>query len=197
MRRTEIKGQAIFLALASVLVGIVIAARSRVADARIDTGSTTPVVLWAWERPERLGFIDPDEVEVAILAGTLTLTADSVTARPRLQPLELPRTARQIAVVRIESDRPRLTPAQRRQAVVAILAWTRTSPEVTAVQIDFDATASERPFYRGLLEDLRRELPVTVPISITALASWCLGDRWLDDLPIDEAVPMLFRMGLD
>ena len=36
-----------------------------------------------------------------------------------------------------------------------------------------------------------------MPISITALASWCLGDRWLEDLPIDEAVPMLFRMGTD
>ena len=33
------------------------------------------------------------------------------------------------------------------------------------------------------------------PISITALASWCVGDDWLGDLPIDEAVPMLFRMG--
>ena len=32
---------------------------------------------------------------------------------------------------------------------------------------------------------------------MTALASWCAGDNWLSDLPIDEAVPMLFRMGLD
>ena len=35
---------------------------------------------------------------------------------------------------------------------------------------------------------------------MTALASWCLGDRWLDRMPqgvIDEAVPMLFRMGPD
>jgi hypothetical protein len=32
-------------------------------------------------------------------------------------------------------------------------------------------------------------------ISITALASWCAGDNWLHGLPIDEAVPMLFRMG--
>jgi len=34
-----------------------------------------------------------------------------------------------------------------------------------------------------------------VPLSITALASWCAGDRWMRGLPIDEAVPMLFRMG--
>jgi len=36
-----------------------------------------------------------------------------------------------------------------------------------------------------------------VPLSMTALASFCIGDRWLDDLPVDEAVPMIFRMGAD
>ena len=30
---------------------------------------------------------------------------------------------------------------------------------------------------------------------MTALASWCLSDRWISDLPVDEAVPMLFQMG--
>jgi hypothetical protein len=34
-----------------------------------------------------------------------------------------------------------------------------------------------------------------MPISVTALASWCIGDDWIHDLPIDEAVPMLFRLG--
>ncbi len=32
---------------------------------------------------------------------------------------------------------------------------------------------------------------------MTALASWCAGDDWLRDLPVDEAVPMLFRMGVE
>ena len=32
---------------------------------------------------------------------------------------------------------------------------------------------------------------------MTALASFCVGDRWLQDLPVDEAVPMIFRMGAD
>jgi hypothetical protein len=65
------------------------------------------------------------------------------------------------------------------------------------VQIDFDATVSERNFYRSLLETLRRDLPASTRLSITALASWCAGDDWLSDLPIDEAVPMLFRLGVD
>jgi hypothetical protein len=32
---------------------------------------------------------------------------------------------------------------------------------------------------------------------MTALASWCAGDGWLDELPVDEVVPMLFEMGPD
>jgi hypothetical protein len=71
---------------------------------------------------------------------------------------------------------------------------------VRAIQIDFDARRSELGLYRALLEDVRQRLPATMPLSITALASWCVGDRWLDGLPsgtIDEAVPMLFRMGPD
>jgi hypothetical protein len=32
---------------------------------------------------------------------------------------------------------------------------------------------------------------------MTALASFCVGDAWIEDLPVDEAVPMIFRMGAD
>jgi len=65
------------------------------------------------------------------------------------------------------------------------------------LQIDFDAVVSERAFYRGLLLDLRGALPAGTGLSMTALASWCLGDPWIADLPVDEAVPMLFEMGVD
>jgi hypothetical protein len=81
-------------------------------------------------------------------------------------------------------------------AVDAILKTSRAR-QVVAVQIDYDATSGERPFYRQLLADLRRRLPSNVPLSITALASWCVGDRWIRGLPVDEIVPMLFRMGPD
>jgi hypothetical protein len=68
-------------------------------------------------------------------------------------------------------------------------------PQVVAVQVDFDATRSEREFYRSLLFELRQSLPETTALSMTALVSWCQGDNWLEQLPVDEAVPMLFRMG--
>ena len=144
----------------------ILASREPESAPPVAVGSRPAAVLWAWERPELLDFIDPREVEVAVLAGTLRLESSSVQDLPRLQPLELPRAARRTAVVRIESVQgAALTPAQRRLATAAVVAWSRS---YDGVQIDFDATVSERPFYRRLLEDLRRELPAAVPISMIA-----------------------------
>ena len=155
-----------------------------------------PVMLWAWERQEDLRFLDPQKTGVAFLAKTITLRGDKVVVRPRLQPLKLPDGTKTIAVVRIETDRtdlPSLSPTQLSQIVREI----RDSSVSSVVQIDFDATISERNFYRSLLETLRRDLPASTGLSITALASWCAGEDWLSDLPIDEAVPMLFRLGVE
>jgi len=68
-------------------------------------------------------------------------------------------------------------------------------PGIQALQIDFDARLSERAWYRGLLRRLRAGLAAGVPLSITALASWCDGDSWMRGLPVSDAGPMLFRMG--
>ncbi len=156
-------------------------------------------MLWAWERPEDLNFIDPREVGVAFLAGTLYLRGEKVVVRPRLQPLRVPDNTALMAVVRLETDQvepPQLSADQQRQVVSAIIKLTRL-PQVATIQIDFDAKALERPFYRGLLSDLRHQFPAPFGLSMTALASWCIHDNWLADLPVDEAVPMLFRMGAD
>jgi len=165
-------------------------------------GSAIPsaprLVLWAWERPEDLRFAGPD-TGVAFLARTVFLRGDEVSVQPRLQPLRFAAGAPLIAVVRVEADRaqpPSLAGAQRARAAAAIGEAARL-PGIVSLQVDYDATVSERAFYAGLLRDLRRQMPPGVGLSITALASWCSGDRWLAGLPIDEAVPMLFRMGPD
>ena len=152
-----------------------------------------PVILWAWERPEDLRFLDPHTAGVAFLAKTITLRGDTVVARPRFQPLQLAPGTKVTAVVRIETDKPALSTSQLQQTAREIL----NSSVSSVVQIDFDATASQRQFYRELLETVRQELPRSTSLSITALASWCAGDNWLTDLPVDEAVPMLFRLGVD
>lgn len=154
------------------------------------------VILWAWERPEDLTFIDPQKVEVAFLAKTIYLRGDKVVVKPRLQPLKLAPGTRVVAVVRIESDpanRPSLSASQLRQTANAVTDLS----DISLVQLDFDATVSERNFYRSLLTSVREQLPRSTALSMTALASWCAGDDWLRDLPVDEAVPMLFRLGVD
>ena len=151
------------------------------------------VFLWAWERPENLEFLDPAEAGVAVLAKTLVLSRTSISVRPRLQPIELPPGITTIAVVRIECS-PEI-PAEnvRREAVRQIVELASRSS--VGIQIDFDARASQRPLYRALLSDVRNELPPGEKLSMTALASWCIYDDWISDLPVDEAVPMLFRLG--
>ncbi len=154
------------------------------------------LVLWAWERPEDLRFIDPTRTGVAFLAGTVRLGPKGMSYRRRMQRLQIARETRLVAVVRIETMSGAQLDAEMARRVAAEIARAGRLPQVVAVQVDFDATASQRPFYRGLLMELRRQLPAAMPISITALTSWCIGDRWMAGLPIDEAVPMLFRMGI-
>jgi len=156
------------------------------------------IILWAWERPTDLHFIDPRQIGVAFLAKSIRLQSDQVVVRPRLQSLNLPEGAQVIAVARIETarERPSLS-ANQREMTARTIADMASQPNVREIQIDFDATRSEREFYRQLIVDVRKRLPATTRLSITALASWCMSDDWLSDLPIDEAVPMLFRMAAD
>lgn len=168
---------------------------------RLDEKHFPQIVLWAWERPEDLEFLDARRYAVAFLAQTLILKGDEVVFSPRHQPLKVSPNTELMAVTRVESQkttgqRAELTQAQRARVVVLILK-TLEMNRVTAIQVDFDAATSERDFYRSMLQDLRQKLPDNVPLSMTALASFCVGDRWLRDLPVDEAVPMTFRMGAD
>lgn len=172
-----------------------------VLSARLATSGTRRInrlprlVLWAWERPEDLRFINPDDTAVAFLASTVQLHATDVVVRPRLQPLRVPNQTRLVAVTRIEAATDAaLNDKQIEQSVAAIANSAKLS-RVVAIQVDFDATLSQRAFYRQLLTELRQREGPDMPISITALASWCLDDGWISNLPIDEAVPMLFRMG--
>jgi len=152
------------------------------------------LVLWAWERPENLSYIVPAATGVAYLAGTVTIAGPEVHARPRFQPLFVPNQTPLIAVVRIEAGRTRPLPFSEMSKAIANLA---RHSGVRALQIDFDAHRSERPFYRDLMRELRHDIPDKLPIEMTALVSWCQADDWIRDLPVVDAVPMFFRMGID
>lgn len=158
-------------------------------------------ILWAWERPEDLRFLDAEKFGVAFLAQTLILQEDDVVFRPRRQPLDLPENIYVIAVTRIETVKENTKRAafsdEQQRKIVNLIKKTLELPNVKAIQTDFDVVVSERKFYRGLINDLKKELPETTPLTITSLASWCVGDSWFNDFPVDEAVPMAFDMGTD
>src|SRR5690348_3889843 len=143
------------------------------------------VMLWAWERPEDLRGIGAD-AGVAFLAQTVTIDGDRVTRRPRMQPLRVDPSAALVAVTRIETglaaqvwraagqggQAGRAGTEGRKQAdvigpIVDWIARTATMPQAVGVQIDFDATASERAFYRGVVERVRARLPRDVALSVT------------------------------
>lgn len=157
------------------------------------------IVLWAWERPEDLRFLAGREAGVAFLAATVRLSGRVVHVARRRQPLLVDETTPVMAVVRVETARglrAALTEGQR-AAVVATALGAAKLPRVAAIQIDGDAVSSERAFFRAALADLRARLDPRFGLSFTALASWCAGDRWMEGLPVDETVPMLFQMGTD
>jgi hypothetical protein len=157
-----------------------------------------PVMLWAWERNEDLRFIDSKETGVAYLAQTLNITKDKVVLIPRQQPLKVNSDTFLIAVTRIETNRPLSAFSESQlNEVVYLITRSALRPDVRGIQIDFDVKVSEREFYTRVLKLIRKKIPEDKTISITALASFCIGDKWLTDLPVDEAVPMLFEMGPD
>ena len=62
-----------------------------------------PLVLWAWERPEDLRFLDPTRVGVAFLAQRVRLGPKGVSYYPRMQPLRVAQETSLVAVVRVET----------------------------------------------------------------------------------------------
>ena len=197
----NLKRSVAILSIAAFILFAFDSCRRKQTRDRLDESHFPSMVLWAWERPEDLRTLDSKLFAVAFLAQTLTLRGDEVLFTPRHQPLNVSPDAKLMAVTRIESQkttgqRAALSETQK-QKLVLLIVNTAGLGNVLAIQIDFDAASSERDFYRSLLRELRQRLPDGVPLSMTALASFCVGDRWLDDLPVDEAVPMIFRLGAD
>jgi hypothetical protein len=192
-RRKAVGAMALLAALLVALAG----------DRRPSVGATERIdlpalLLWAWDRDDDLRFLDVRDTGVAYLAATLTLRGDGVALAPRHNPLALPADVIRVAVVHVESDRaepPLLSDAQRERFVSALAAIAEEVPH-RALQVDYEAVASQRAFYIDALAALRRRLPAAA-ISVTALASWCLNENWTGQLAADEVVPMLFRMGYD
>jgi hypothetical protein len=173
--------------MAMTIIGLLLAS-----DTRPRMAARPRIWLWAWERYDDLRFLDPHAAGVAYLAATVRVDSAGMTWSGRAQSLRLASGTRLLPVVRIESSIP-LTSHE----LAKRLADVARQEGNAGLQIDWDAPLSARASYRALLEDTRRQLPDSLPLSVTALASWCTSDCWLEGAPADEIVPMVFRMGAD
>jgi hypothetical protein len=167
------------------------------------TGKQVPpqLMLWSWFAGDDFRPLANRQVGVAYLALSLQFEGrDAPAPSPRLTPVRIPPGMYDMAVVRFDASRePGKRPAysqKQRELATRMIAEIYDIVHPKALQIDFDAPESARPFYRQLLSDVRARLGPGVFLSMTALVSWCASaGSWLSDLPVDEIVPMTFSMG--
>jgi len=117
------------------------------------------IVVWAWEEPEDLRAA-PASVGVAYLAETLFLgkpgsAAPALTVLKRHQPLDVAQGAAIMAVVRVIAQPGFQDSVAVREQTAAALAEVSLHAGLRALQIDFDATSSQRAFYAAVLGQLR------------------------------------------
>src|ERR1041385_5930669 len=109
---------------------------------RISENHLPRVILWVWERPEDLDFLNPEKFGIAFLAQTLTIKNGDVLFNPRHQPLKVPPGARLIAVTRIESQKITHEPTQLsdevRTKLVERIRKTLELDNISGIQVDFD-----------------------------------------------------------
>ncbi|MDR3410250.1 MAG: hypothetical protein P4L87_04775 [Formivibrio sp.] len=152
--------------------------------------------LWAWDRAEDLRWV-ASGVGVAYFAAQLDARDRALIAIWRKAPLRVRPDTSLLPVLHVEGF-ARHVPRTLDEAAVEL--WAQALVDAArrtgsrAFQIDFEARSSQKEFYAHVLQRVRQQLPEDW-ISITALASWCGERAWLARLPVDEIVPMYFRMG--
>ena len=175
-------------------------ARVAATPAQVDAALDARGVAWVW--PASNGPTAgraPGYREAAVLLETLVIRADGVERMPRMQPLALPSGVKLLPVLHVEAaaDAPDALSDAQAQAIVA--AFVRHADDAAngagMLQLDFEAPHRERRSYQALVARLKAALPPRVRLSVTALAHWCIESDWLDRLPVDEVVPMLYRLG--
>ncbi len=152
-------------------------------------------IVWAWERPEALETLPPG-IGIAAVTGFIRVRAGVIEIERgrRFSLLTAPGRPAPIATVHIEIDQSQplaWTDALAQQVTAAAIATTRGA---THVQIDMEVRQSQRAALLDVLRGVRAGLAPGTWLSMTALASWC-DETWLGAAPVDEIVPMLFRMG--
>jgi hypothetical protein len=155
-------------------------------------------MLWAWERPEDLRWLPPG-IGVAYVASTVLLRGEDALVHPRSWPLLLASNTPTVPVLHVDASwraPPALSARQTARITEELLRLARRSSH-QVVQLDFEVRRSQRAFLANTIATIRSQLDPSIALSVTALASWCLDDYWMQNSHADEIVPMAFRMGGD
>lgn len=177
---------------------------------------TPQIILWAWDRPQFLNPHLPQQISIAFLHSSILLRgnssekSDSISStsasststthlalKNRMHALVIPEKTLVIPVVHIDIDNlnpPKGLTTQQIEKIVDTVNQASKQSNSGWVQLDFEARPSQRKDYLEILQRLQ-PLRQQYKLSITALASWCMFDQWLDVALVDEVVPMIFRMG--
>jgi hypothetical protein len=155
-------------------------------------------MAWAWEREEDLRWL-PANAGVAYVATSIGLEDSGAVVRPRAHALHVRQTTALVPVVHVDASitKPPLLNERQRNTIAQALVEAAGQAPARVVQLDFEARLSQRQFLADVVRHARRSLPADVALSMTALASWCAGDAWMQSVPADEIVPMAFRMSRD
>lgn len=154
-------------------------------------------LLWLWDRPQLFAAL-PDGVGAAYLQATVQLSGMQSRTTLRQWPLRIAPGTTLIPVVHVAFDNLAPSPIDeaQQQAIADAVVQAAQHNRSGWVQLDFEARRSQRAGYVAVLRKLQPLRP-GVKLSVTALASWCMGDAWLPASLVDEIVPMYFRMGRD
>jgi hypothetical protein len=151
-------------------------------------------IAWVWhssDAPARTG-------EIALLLDHLVISGQAIHIRQRRRVLVVEKSTRVTPVVHVQTDikHPSHLDANHTKAIVKAVKAASQSSTSGWVQLDFEARQSEQAYYLNLVNALRDELPPTIKLSVTVMASWCMQTRLLEKIRADEIVPMFFRMGV-
>jgi len=150
--------------------------------------------LWVWDGDQDLTFLEAGEADFAVLLGYLERNeTGEFMIRNRSGRVTLPETQR-AGVIRIPNKTSVKAGASRKAARAIATACKQYDQDIC--QVDFDATVSEREWYRRTLTHLQKRLP-NQTVSMTANLSWCTKyDDWIKMLPVDHIVPMYFSLSV-
>jgi len=185
----------VLLTLLSVIALVIVGAMPRIARATHGVAPTIRLVLWSWQHDDDLRLLRDTKIGVAYYAGTIILGRDVATFKKRPNRLLLAESTPRFPVFRMENAHHGDISKKAFDEASDIIATYCSTKNADAVQIDFDAELSDRDPYLAFLHELKRKLPAKTSLSVTALSSWCLDDKWLQKAPVDETVAMMFAMG--